>query len=215
MGRPLRGLHRAEAKRPHPRPTVRRVRAMGLHDIKIKAMNNHLPFLWLCGPIGVGKSSAGWEIFSQLRKEGIKSGYADADQLGLCYPCPDDDPVNQRVKSRNVGAVFKAYREAGARCLILVGTVYSAEEVAMYSDQVPDSALTVCMLLADSSVIEQRFLQRGWQPHKVNEAIREGAELDRADFASFRVDTTNHSVKEVAQMVRAQAGNWPGLAPRS
>lgn len=69
------------------------------------------------------------------------------------------------------------------------------------------------MLRADPSVIEQRFLQRGWQPHRVNEAIKQAAELDRADFADFRVDTTNHSVKEVAQMVRVQAGNWPGFVP--
>lgn len=72
-------------------------------NVKLKPMNNHLPFLWLCGAIGVGKSSVGWEMFSQLREEEIKSGYADADQLGLCYPCPDDDPVNQRVKSRDRG----------------------------------------------------------------------------------------------------------------
>lgn len=115
---------------------------MGM-NVKPKPMNNHLPFLWLCGAIGVGKSSVGWEIFSQLREEGIKSGYADADQLGLCYPCPDDDPLNQRVKSRNVGAVFKTYREAGARCVILVGSAYTAEEVAMYSSQVPDSTLSL------------------------------------------------------------------------
>jgi adenylylsulfate kinase-like enzyme len=176
-------------------------------------MNGRLPFLWLCGPMGVGKSSVGWEIFSQLRKEGIKSGYADADQLGLCYPCPDDDPVNQRIKSRNVGAVFKTYREAGARCFILVGSASTAEEVAMYSNQVPDSTLILCMLFAESSVIEQRFLQRGWQADRVNEAVKEAAELDRADFADFRVDTTSQSVKEVAQVVRVQAGDWPGLAP--
>lgn len=122
------------------------------------------PFLWLCGPMGVGKSSVGWEIFTQLRNAGIKTGYADGDQLGLCYPVPEDDPVNHRVKSMNLGAVYHNFRDAGARC-----------------------------------------------PHLVDQAIRQVAELEHATFADLRVDTDDRSVEEVARMVRAKAGNWPGL----
>jgi adenylylsulfate kinase-like enzyme len=44
------------------------------------------PLLWLIGPSGVGKSSVGWAIFTQLHRSGIKTGYVDLDQLGLCYP---------------------------------------------------------------------------------------------------------------------------------
>jgi len=174
-------------------------------------MNTRSPFLWLCGPMGVGKSSVGWEIFTQLRNAGIKIGYADADQLGICYPVPEDDPVNHRVKSRNVGAVYRNFRDAGARCFILSGSVSSAEEAQMYRDQTPGAALTICMLHAEPRVIKERFLRRGWNPHLVDEAIREVAELDRTKFADLRVDTDDHSVKEVARMVRAQASNWPGL----
>jgi hypothetical protein len=161
--------------------------------------------------MGVGKSSVGWEIFAQLRNGGIKTGYADADQLGLCYPVPDDDPVNHRVKSRSVGAVYCNFRDAGARCFILSGSVSSAEEARMYRDQIPGADLTICMLSADPSVIRERFLRRGWNPHRVDEAIREVADLERAKFANLLVDTDDHSVKEVARMVRAQADNWPGL----
>jgi hypothetical protein len=174
-------------------------------------MATGFPFLWLCGPMGVGKSSVGWEMFTQLRASGLKSGYADADQLGLCYPVPDDDPVNHRVKSLNVGAVYRNFRAAGARCFILSGSVGSAEEVSMYTEQIPDAALTICMLNADSSVIRRRFLQRGWNPGLVHEAVREVADLKDATFADLRVDTDERSVKEVAEIVSAQAGNWPGL----
>jgi len=174
-------------------------------------MRTRFPFLWLCGPMGVGKSSVGWEIFTQLRNVGIKTGYADADQLGLCYPVPEDDPVNHRVKSLNLGAVYHNFRDAGARCFIFSGSVKSAEEVRMYRDQIPGAALSFCMLHADPSLIKERFLQRGWNPHRVDEAVREVAELEHANFADLRVDTDDHSVKEVARMVRAKAGNWPGL----
>jgi hypothetical protein len=161
--------------------------------------------------MGVGKSSVGWEIFTQLRNAGIKTGYADADQLGLCYPVPEDDPINHRVKSLNLGAVYHNFRDAGARCFILSGSVNSADEVRMYRDQIPGAALSLCMLHADPGLIKERFLQRGWNPHRVDEAVREVAELEHAKFADLRVDTDDHSVKEVARMVRAKAGNWPGL----
>jgi len=162
--------------------------------------------------MGVGKSSVGWEIFTQLRVAGIKTGYADSDQLGLCYPVPDDDPVNHRVKSRSVGAVYRNFRDAGARCFILSGSVSSADEARMYREQIPGAVLTICMLRADPSVIKERFLQRGWNPHLSDEVIREVAKLERTKFADLRVDTDDRSVQEVAWMVRAQVGNWPGLA---
>jgi hypothetical protein len=82
----------------------------------------------------------------------------------------------------------------------------------MYSEQIPGTSLSLCMLSADPSVIRSRFLQRGWSPHLVDEAIREAAQLKHAKFADRRVDTDDHSVKEVAEMVRAKAGNWPGLS---
>jgi broad-specificity NMP kinase len=67
------------------------------------------------------------------------------------------------------------------------------------------------MLRAEPGVIKERFLRRGWSPHRVDEAIREVAELERTKFADLRVDTDDRSAKEVARMVRDQAGNWPGL----
>jgi hypothetical protein len=173
-------------------------------------MTAAFPFLWLCGPMGVGKSSVGWEIFTP----GIKTGYADADQLGLCYPVPEDDPVNHRVKSNNLGAVYHNFRDAGARCFIFSGSVYSTEEVHMYKDQIPGTALTICVLDGNPRVIKDRFLRRGWSPHLVDEAISEVAQLAHVTFADLRVDTDDLSVEEVAQRVRAQAGNWPGLTEK-
>jgi uncharacterized Ntn-hydrolase superfamily protein len=41
--------------------------------------------------------------------------------------------------------------------------------------------------------------------------MKDAAELDNTDFADLRVDTSGHSIEELARMVRSQAGNWPGL----
>lgn len=48
-----------------------------------------VPFLWLCGPPGVGKSAVGCEIFMQVYRSGIKASFLDFDQVGLCYPAPE------------------------------------------------------------------------------------------------------------------------------
>jgi adenylylsulfate kinase-like enzyme len=49
-----------------------------------------VPFPWLCGPSGVGKSAVGYEIFQQVRRSGIKASFMDFDQLGT-YACEPAD----------------------------------------------------------------------------------------------------------------------------
>jgi hypothetical protein len=63
----------------------------------------------------------------------------------------------------------------------------------MYSEQIPGASLSLCMLSADPSAIRSRFLQRGWSPHLVGEAIREATALKLAKFADLRVDTDGNS----------------------
>ena len=36
-----------------------------------------IPFLWICGPSGVGKSSVGREVFTQVRAAGVTAAYLD------------------------------------------------------------------------------------------------------------------------------------------
>ena len=47
-----------------------------------------IPVLWLCGPPGVGKSTVGWAIYSQLIQSGLQTAYVDIDQLELVIPAP-------------------------------------------------------------------------------------------------------------------------------
>jgi hypothetical protein len=188
-----------------------------------------IPFLWLCGPSGVGKSAVGYEIFQQVYRSGIKAAFMDFDQFGLCYPSPADDPHNHRVKAQNLGAVWPAYRMAGARCLIAVGGVTSRETVRRYAGQVPDTDLTLCRLRAAPERLTERVFRRGLGRGPVlpgpppttskqqlaamaAEAIREAGELDAADFADLCIGTDNQNVVQVAQRIRTRTG-WPRLAP--
>ena len=82
----------------------------------LAVVSDPIPVLWLCGPPGVGKSTIGCEIFTQLSQAGVEAGYVDIDQLGMCYPVPVSDPGRHRMKARNLDAVVTNYRAAGARC---------------------------------------------------------------------------------------------------
>ncbi|SED82621.1 hypothetical protein [Jiangella alba] len=167
------------------------------------------PLLWLCGASGVGKSTVGWEIFRQLSEAGVRSAYVDLDQLGLCYPAPDDDPGNHRVKAASLGRTWPAYRDGGASCLIASGIAESRQVVRAYAAQVPGAALTVVRLRVSAAGLRERIVRRGWMVELADRAVAEAAELDRADVTGLRVDTDDRSVAEVAALVRAAAGGWP------
>jgi len=189
-----------------------------------------VPFLWLCGPSGVGKSAVGYEIFQQVYRSGIKASFIDFDQLGLCYPTPADDPYNHHVKADNLAAVWPTYRAAGARCLIAVGGVTSRETVLLYAGKAPDTGLTLCRLRATPQQLTERVFRRGLGRGPVipgpppttskqqlaamaAEAIREADELDATDFADLCIDTDHHNVTQVAKHVRTRTGGWPPLTP--
>jgi len=168
-----------------------------------------IPFLWLCGPSGVGKTTVGWEIFRQLADAGLATAFVDADQLGLCYPSWDDDPQNHRIKARNLGQVWAAFRAAGAESVVMSGGFEVAEHVGAYANQVPEAALTLCRLRAGHATLTDRFVARGWMSHLASEAVAGADELDRLDFGDLRVDTDGLSVAAVARLVRERAGGWP------
>lgn len=167
--------------------------------------------LWLCGPSGVGKTSVGFALFDRLSAGATATAYVDLDQLGLCYPAPDDDPRNNRLKAHNLGEVWSGFRAAGARCLVVSGLVDDAEEVRRHSQLLTDTALTVCRLRVGPDELRARIAARGTLLHLTEEALRNAAELDRSDFADLTVDTTGLSVAEVVARV-ADAG-WPGRLP--
>jgi adenylylsulfate kinase-like enzyme len=165
--------------------------------------------LWLFGPSGVGKTSVGWELFRRLERAGVPAGYVDADQVGLCYPSPAEDPDNHRLKARNVGSVLRTFRAAGARSLIVSGYLNSAEVAGGYAARLPGGSVVWCRLRVDEGELRERFVRRGWAVHLVDETVAEAAELDRTDFADLCVDTSGMSVAEVADHVRERVASWP------
>lgn len=85
-----------------------------------------VPVLWLYGPPGVGKSSVAWLVRERLSAAGVRVGYVDVDQLGMCYPGNDVDPGRHLLKSRNLAAVGRNFAAAGARGVVVSGVINRA-----------------------------------------------------------------------------------------
>ncbi|WP_084962897.1 adenylyl-sulfate kinase [Thermoactinospora rubra] len=183
-----------------------------------------IPVLWLCGATAVGKSTVGYEIFTQVYRAGVRAAYVDVKQIGALRPVADDDVDGHRLKARNLAAVWAGYCAMGARCLVVSGEADSG-----YAESLPGAALTVCRLHAGPATLAERVARRGrgdgpaipgdelrgLAPDALDRvaarAAREAMALDRAGVGDLRVDTDGRSAQEVAAEVRLRSGDWPNL----
>ncbi|MET8517811.1 hypothetical protein [Streptomyces sp. NPDC005077] len=173
--------------------------------------DDRLRVLWLRGPSGVGKSSVGWEMFTQLSRMGVKTGFVDSDQISLFLPEPEGG--THRLRARNLAAMWPNFRAAGMQCLILSGYVDTPAEVREYTELLPDAAFTLCRLRAEPAELKRRFIDRGWRPDLADEAVAEAEALDRSDITEIYVETDGTTVSEVARIIREQVGGWPRATP--
>ncbi|NGN65614.1 AAA family ATPase [Streptomyces sp. A7024] len=187
--------------------------------------------LWLCGATGVGKSTVGFAVYQRVLRAGVAAAYLDLDQLGFCHPVPEDDPGNHRVKARNLAAVRRTYRAAGAQVLILTGPVEDETAVKAYADALPGADLRLYRLHAEREHLTERIMSRreggSWaQPgdplrgksvahlrHVADEAVSSAAALEAAGIGDLRIDTDARTVQETADTIAAHAGLPPGVRP--
>ena len=177
-----------------------------------------LPVLWLYGPSGVGKTSVTWELFEQLVREGVPTGYVDIDQIGMCYappnsqtwaPEPADDPGRHRLQARTLNAIVPNFQAAGARCMIVPGVTDRVHGVLR--ELVPRAALTTCRLRVEPADLRKRLGTRGNPNDDFVEELAYADALDRIGTDDLCIDTTGLTVTEVADLVRQRTG-WPDPA---
>ncbi|MGH3672366.1 MAG: hypothetical protein ACRDSH_17320, partial [Pseudonocardiaceae bacterium] len=180
------------------------------------------PVLWLCGPTGVGKSRVGWEVYQRIRRAGDPAAFIDLDQLGFLRPAASDDPRHHRLKARNLAALWRNYRTAGAQFLVVVGPVENRADLGVYIREVPAATITLCRLHATRDQLTDRIMLRGqgqgWpapgdllkgQPkaHLLRVADQAGVQadaLDRSALGDLRIDTDDRSVADVADAICAR-----------
>jgi hypothetical protein len=129
-----------------------------------------VPVLWITGPAGVGKSTVSWQLFTEMAGSGTRTAFADADQLGMCYPATPGDPGRDLMRARNADVVIRNFRAAGAARVIVNGVVDPA--LGMQPDLLEEAAVTVCRLRADPDEVVRRFAGR--QRHGVGDMGERG-----------------------------------------
>jgi len=152
-----------------------------------------MELLRLAGPPGVGKSTTAWTVARRFADDGMSTGYVDTDQLGMCYPAPDDDPDRWALKERALAGVAEEFRRAGVERLVVSG-------VAWPDDPPPRIAgVSVRSLWLDASEHSrrERLGARGTDGEQLSEMLSAGtAEAERVHSAWERVDTDGLSPSE-------------------
>lgn len=120
-----------------------------------------IPFLWICGPSGVGKSSVGWEVFTQVRAAGVTAAYLDTDQIGFSRPAPRGDPDHYVLRSRNVAALWPNFLEAGALAMVVSRILETPDGVRRFMEAIPGASVTIVRLRATPETLRERILRRG------------------------------------------------------
>jgi adenylylsulfate kinase-like enzyme len=161
-----------------------------------------LPLLWLCGPPGSGKSTVGFQLYSQLVEAGAAVSYVDIDQLGICFTDRPSDPHRYRLKARNLRKVAAGHQAAGARCVVVSGVVDPS--LGVPRDELDVIAVTVGRLRADSEEIVRRYRQRTGSDDGLAETLEEAEQYDASEYADFVIDTTAIAAPEVVRRIREQ-----------
>ncbi len=180
----------------------------------------------ITGPAGVGKSTIGFRFYLTCLSAGLTAGYFDLSQIGFLSPCPEDDPGCQRLKARNLAAIWRSYRAAGATHLVATGTIASQADLRLYAGELPGTDVALIRLRAGSGELTRRIMSRGaggsWpEPgdrlrgqaaeflaRVADQAVRAAEAFDRPGAVVVGVDTTSRSPDESAGLSRDALG-WP------
>lgn len=172
-----------------------------------------VPTLVITGPVGVGKTSALYEVASLLEAEGAPHAALDMDALRAAYPAPPDDRFNERLGLRNLALVWREFAEAGAKWLLLADVVERADQRDLYTAAIPGAVLFVVRLRAPLDEllvrVRRRELGAGREWH-MNRAAELAEQMDRDALEDAVIQTAGRDVTSVAgevlQVWRADFG---------
>ena len=164
-----------------------------------------IPLLLISGPIGVGKTSVGFEVSEVLIEQEIPHTFVDLDQLRYTYPRPKDDRFGNRLGLQNLRDVWRNGAAAGAQNLVIASVIETQSDVKEIEKTIPNAETMVCQLRAKEETLSARVRKReigsGLDWH-----LRRAAEL--AEILSgervpndFELWTDGREVRAIAQEI--------------
>lgn len=107
-----------------------------------------VPLLLISGPVGVGKTSVGFEVSDLLCEQGVAHTFIDWDQLRYTYPRPVGDRFGNQLGMKNLRDVWRNAVAAGWRNLIIASVIETWADVEDIRQVVPGADVVVCQLRA-------------------------------------------------------------------
>ncbi|HSC51198.1 MAG TPA: hypothetical protein VLD16_13120 [Gaiellaceae bacterium] len=135
--------------------------------------------LLITGPCGAGKSTVGFACLELLGAAAVQAAMVDAELVYLST-APPDDPHNEAIAERALAAVYRVYREAGVRRLLLPRVLMYPRHLELVARAVPEAVLTTVWLDVPDDVLAERLAGResgagvGWHLDRAREINASG-----------------------------------------
>jgi adenylylsulfate kinase-like enzyme len=181
----------------------------------------------ITGPTGVGKSTIGFRFYLSCRKAGLTAGYVDLRQIGFLRAAGKSNPDHQRLKARNLAAIWRNYQAAGATHLVTAGPIDDWAAFRQYAEELAGADLTLIRLRAGGDELKRRVTTRGaggswpepgdplrgqsdsYLARVARQAARDAEAVDRSEPGGpggLVIDTTDRSPDASAALIAAAVG---------
>lgn len=164
--------------------------------------------LIVTGPVGVGKTTVASAIADLLDASDIPCALVDMDALRACFPRPAEDPFHTALGYRNLAALWRNFRAAGAERLVLADVVES-RDLLPYRQAVPEAEITVVRLTASRATIARRLRGRedgealAWHLARAEELT---SVMERAGIGDVVIDADRTTPSELATGILRRIG---------
>lgn len=140
--------------------------------------------IFLNGGYGVGKSSTLDHVGNLLANAGQPFSLMDVDWFHRSWP--PADPDNALIEAHNIAAVWKNYRSAGPRQLVMCGVISTTAAQERYAAAV-ECRIRMVRLTANPDITRQRLRAR----YSASQKSALDWHLQRYDEIATRLETAN------------------------
>ena len=155
----------------------------------------------LSGPVGVGKTTTGYELSAILVQRSVAHTFVDLDALTHTYPRPQGDPFGSEIGLLNLSSAWQNAVAQGSNHLIVARVIETRGEADAISRAVSIDDPYVIELNASNDTLIARIrkreigIERNWH---VKRALELSELLGRAAVADHKVNTDGRPVSDVA-----------------